>query len=170
MCYLHKPAIKHISANLLPWWDPGSVDLLAPRLPQSCHRCSVGPELSSVERMGGHQWTCQFWCPLTAFSHSAQLGCCLLGVISHILVLVTGLTTLFGAVHLSLSYDRSSPPHSLDCVRTAACIYVPSWRSCLTWEPCLGAGTNNGKLKIQRQSLLLSNNRNHNISTFILFS
>lgn len=40
--------------------------------------------------------------------------------------LVTGLTTIFSAVSLSLSYDRASPPRSPDCVRTAAYIYVPS--------------------------------------------
>lgn len=82
--------------------------------PQSCHICSAGPELSSVERMGGRQWwVCQLWCPLTGVSHCTAGLLPAGGHFTHT-GLVTGLTAVFGAVHLSPSYDRSSSPRSPD--------------------------------------------------------
>lgn len=172
MCYPNKPAIKHIIANLLPRWDPGSVDLSAGQ-DQGCRVLAAGLThwilfVSRVmalraltQRSVRGTWTLISWengrasvvdMSVLMSSQGCQSLCMAAGGHFTHTGLDTGLTTLFGAVHLSLSYDQSSPPHSSDCVGTPACIYVPSWRSYLTWKPCLGAGTDNGKLKSQQSA------------------
>lgn len=86
---------------------------------------------------------------LSRVSVTARLDCCLLGVISHILVWLLGWRP---SLVLSTFPQATTglPLHALQTVRTATCIYVPSWRSLLNWKPCLAAGTNNGKLDVNQ--------------------